>query len=268
MRIEHTRIVITGAASGIGYALMLRLAQYPAHIVVVDRDEIRLRLALSELKTKTAKTAVSPYVNDVATQAGVDGIFEHALNTMGGIDLFIANAGFAYYENLSVANWDRLERLTSVNALAPIYSAIRMRQLNRVRPYKVVITASAMSLLPLPGYALYGATKATLHHFVQAYRYELDDPRSVMMVYPIGTRTAFFDTSGAPTTWPTQTADYVAGRIIHGIEHDKLTIQPSPTFQLLMLMGRVCPPVLRLWQAIELRRFKQWRDAQYERSGL
>lgn len=262
MQIEHSRIVITGAASGIGHALLVRLAQYRAHIIAVDRDEIHLHHAVAELKA--AEASVIPFVNDVAGQSGVDAIFEHALDVMGGIDLFIANAGFAYYENLSVANWDRLERLALVNALAPIYSAIRMRELNRVNPYKVVITASAMSLLALPGYALYGATKATLHHFAQAYRYELDDPRSLMLVYPIGTRTAFFDTSGAPLTWPTQTPEYVANRIAQGIERDKQAIYPSVTFQLLLLAGRLCPPALRLWQHLELRRFRRWRDSQYE----
>lgn len=260
MRIEHTRIVITGAASGIGRALQQQLARYPAQIVAVDRDEVQLRLAVDAIQSGAA--TVHPFVSDVSTEEGVDEIFDYAVDAMGGIDLFIANAGFAYYENLADADWSRLEHLVKVNALSPIYSAVKMRELNRVRPYKMVITASAMSLLPLPGYALYGATKGMLHHFAQAYRYELDDPRHLMLVYPIGTRTAFFDTSGAPIPWPTQTPEYVANRVVRGIECDKKAVYPSVTFQMLMLTGRVCPPALRLWQYIELRRFQRWREAQ------
>jgi uncharacterized protein len=257
MHLDNKRIVITGAASGIGRALLLRLARYDCRIIAADRDEVRLRLVVGTLHAPAAQ--VAPYVVDLATHAGVDGLFAFAHKLFGGLDLFIANAGFAYYEELMSAQWERLDRILAVNTLSPLYSAVKMRELNAAAPYKMVIVASAMGQLPLPGYAVYGATKAALHSFAEAYRFELDDPRKLMLVYPIGTRTAFFETSGAPDTWPTQAPEYVADRIVRGIERDQRAVYTSLSNVLLMWLGRLLP-VPRLWQQIELARFQRWRN--------
>lgn len=133
-----------------------------------------------------------------------------------------------------------------------------MRILNRKRPYKVVITASAMSFLGLPGYALYSSTKAALHRFAESYRYELDDPASLMLVYPIGTRTNFFgaasQTHAAPQTWPTQTAEQVARAILRGIQHDSRSVFPFGAFRLFLAL----PFLGKLERAIEAWRLKKW----------
>lgn len=259
MQINQQRIILTGAASGIGRALMTRLATYPCRLIAADSDHQRLSETIAALASPCA--TITPFVGDLASPADNDRLFSIAVQDMGGVDLFIANAGFAYYEAIRHADWARMERIYGLNTLAPLYAAVKMRELGAARPYKVVITCSAMGLLALPGYAMYGATKAALHHFADGYRYELDDPRKLMLVYPIGTRTNFFKASGAPVSWPTQTPDYVAGLIVRGIERDQQRVYTSPQFRLLMLIGRVAPPALRFWQWIELQRFRRWARA-------
>ena len=61
---------------------------------------------------------------------------------MGGIDLFIANAGFAYYEKIEKPDWDHLTRIYQLNVFSAIYATEKMQDLNKGRPYKVVMTAS------------------------------------------------------------------------------------------------------------------------------
>ncbi len=112
--------------------------------------------------------------------------------SLGAIDLFIANAGFAYYERLTRAHWQRMASLFHVNVVSPLYAAVRMAEINGTRPHRTVIVASAMGRLAIPGYAMYSGSKAALHRFAEAYRYELADPTSLTLVYPIGTRTRFF----------------------------------------------------------------------------
>ena len=263
MRIEHTRIILTGAASGIGLAVLGTLNTYPCHVIAVDRNEEGLRAALAALPQGPA--SITPYACDLSQPAAIDGLFEYATTTLGSIDLFIANAGFAYYESLEQAAWDRLEAIYRVNTIGPIYSAVKMRELNGTRPYRVVITASAMGKLAIPGYAVYGATKAALDRFAEGYRLELDDPRKLALVYPIGTRTQFFaaaSSASTPQPWPTQTPEAVARAIIRGIERDQQSIYPSTLFRLILLLDRVFPPVRWLEQAIEKRRFERWRSRQ------
>ncbi len=259
MRIAGQRIVITGAASGIGRATLARLAQHPARILAADVDADRLAQVLHDLAGAPAQ--IAPLACDLANQACMDGLFDYALATLGGVDIFIANAGFAYYELLERADWERLERIFRVNVFAPIYAAVKMRELSAERPYKMVITASAMGLLAIPGYAVYGATKAALDRFAEGYRLELDDPARLMLVYPIGTRTGFFSAaapSAAPQPWPTQSAEQVARAIIRGIERDRQVVHPSRLFQLVLIADRFLPFVRRIEQWIEQRRFRGW----------
>ena len=249
MQIDGKKIVLTGAASGIGRALLEKLSAYPVQVLAVDRDSS----GLGEARTQ-GRMQVIPHVCDLGQPEAVDGLFAHALRELGGVDLFIANAGFAYYEQIQAADWEHLERLYRVNVFSPLYAAEKMRELNLGRPYKVVITASAMSFLGVPGYALYSSSKAALHRFAEAYRFELEDPRSLVLVYPIATRTSFF--GGAPQPWPSQPPERVAQAILTGIQREQKSIYPSTFFRIFLWI----PGLPQLEQWLEARRLRHWLE--------
>ena len=263
MQLEKQRIVLTGAASGIGLALLERLAACSTQVVAVDLDAEGLERALADLAGSPAK--LFPYACDLGNPEQVEAVFASALENMDGIDLFIANAGFPYYEKLNQADWGHIEKIFQVNVFSPIYAALKMKQLNAGRIYRVVITASAMGLLGIPGYALYSSTKATLERFAECYRYELEDPAALTLVYPIGTRTHFFQAAAkqaAPLTWPTQSAEKVANAILKGIERDSPNIYPSLLFRVFIIMDRYLPFLRRIEQWIEMKRFERWMARQ------
>ena len=144
---------------------------------------------------------------------------------------------------------------------SPIYAAWKMKALHLDGEYKVVITASGMAKIGLPGYALYSATKAAVDRFADAYRYELAEPERLMLVYPIATRTHFFNEAAekaAPIPWPSQTPEVVAKAILAGIRHDKRVVFPSKLFWWVWMLGAVFPWIYRLEQRIELRRLRAW----------
>ncbi|MGQ9908323.1 MAG: SDR family NAD(P)-dependent oxidoreductase [Candidatus Flexifilum sp.] len=263
-RLQGARIVVTGAASGIGRALLPRLIVSGArHIAAVDRDAGALEAAIASVG---GAFPIAPIAADLGSQAGCDGAFDAALRAMGGIDVYIANAGFAYYEVFS-GDWERIDAIFRVNVYAPLYALGQMRRLHRDgSPYTVAITASAMARLAYPGYALYGATKAALDRFAEAYRYEMPPHETLTLIYPIGTRTAFFQRADAhtPSTWPTQTAEYVAARIVAGLKRGSRAVYPSLTFRILRALQ---PPLPLLYPATWLaaRAFTRWRR-QHERS--
>jgi uncharacterized protein len=261
MKIHHSRIVLTGAASGIGSALLKALAAYPAQLVAADLNPEPLETAINAVSAAQASITACP--GDLSQPANIDALFNAALQQMGGIDIFVANAGFAYYEKIEEPDWEHIARIFQVNVFSAIYIAEKMRALNLNRPFKVVITASAMSHLSLPGYAIYAATKAALHRFAEGYRFELPHPSALTLVYPIGTRTRFFDTAGVnvPLPWPTQSAETVAQAVVKGIERDQATIYPSRLFGAFMVLQSVLPFSRRLLQSREKHRFEQWAAA-------
>lgn len=265
MDIKNKRIVVTGAASGIGKALVTNLSQYDCHILAVDRNSDGLSQFLEKIPNSKAK--IHSYICDIGYQEQIDNLFEHAMQVLGEIDIFIANAGYAYYEKLSNADWERIDQIFKVNVHSPIYTAITMKLLHSDTRYKVVITASAIGKLGLPGYALYGATKSAIDRFAEAYRFELPNPSSLALVYPIATRTQFFHEASqheAPTPWPSQTPHQVARAIVQGIEKDRKSIYPSLVYQIFLGIGRIIPPLYRLEQWIEMKRFKKWIKARAE----
>lgn len=265
MDIKNKRIVVTGSASGIGKELVMNLSQYDCQIMAVDRNSDGLSQFLEQVPN--AKAKIHSYICDIGYQEQIDDLFEHARQVMGAIDIFIANAGYAYYEQLSKADWNRIDQIFKVNVHSPIYTAIKMKLLHPGTRYKVVITASAIGKLGLPGYALYGATKSAIDRFAEAYRFELPDPSSLALVYPIATRTQFFQEASrheAPTPWPSQTPQQVAWAIVQGIEKDRKSIYPSLVYQIFLGIGRIIPPLYRLEQWIELQRFKKWIKTQAE----
>ena len=261
MKIDSKAIVLTGAASGIGRALLQILSGYSAQIIVADINRSALQATINTVPSQNA--VIIPYVADLSQQKNVDALFDYAVEQVGGIDLFIANAGFAYYEKIKEPDWGHIARIYQLNVFSAIYATEKMQELNKGRPYKVVMTASSIGHLPLPGYAIYSGTKAALHRFAEAYRYELEDPTSLMLVYPIATRTNFFNTAGdeVPVMWPNQPAEVVARAIIKGIETDRISVYPSGLFRLFRVSERILPFLRNILQEWENRRFKTWLAA-------
>lgn len=252
MRIKGKNIVITGAGSGIGQAILHEVLQYE-DVQVVAADLTGDNLAVNDER-------VAFFIGDLSFKDKIDELIDYALEKMGGIDIFFANAGFAYYEKIDNPDYLHIENIFRVNVFAPIYIAEKMEAINKGREYKVVVTASAMAKLPLPGYALYSSTKAAVDSFFNAYAYERENEKSICVVYPIATRTNFFARAGKdiPVPFPVQKADTVARKIVKGVEKDRREIYPSVLFRFIYILDRYIPFILPLYTAYMHKRFKDY----------
>jgi short-subunit dehydrogenase len=263
MEIAGRHIVLTGAASGIGHAILEQLSRYRAYIVAADVDHQRLEDTLKKLAD--AKAVISPFTGDLSLQKSVDQLFDFALSAMGTIDLFIANAGFAYYEIIEKPDWEHVASIFRLNVFSPIYAAEVMKSINVGRKYKVLMVSSAMGRMSMPGYSIYAATKAAFHRFAEGYRFELDDPSTLTVAYPIATRTRFFDTASvprAPVPWPSQSPEHVARVIIKGIERDRASIHPSRLYAAVLTLDRFLPFLRKFIQWLDRRRLEKWSSSQ------
>lgn len=245
-------MVITGASSGIGRALLHELARRPVEIVAVGRDEARLQEAVGSVPVSRAR--LIPFPCDVALQSGVDDLFAYAVQEMGGIDLFFANAGFAYWERLGAPDWSRMEAIFETNVFSPIYAAEKMQALFPGEEYRVVITSSVLGRVGLEGYALYAATKAALDRFAEVYRLERRKRGQLVLVYPLAVRSRFYRAAGdAPVPWLSQPAEAVARAVVRGIEKDRETIYTSWILPPMLLVNRLLPFARRWYQALDAR---------------
>lgn len=251
MEIDGKSIILTGASSGIGLSLLHKLASFDCRIVAAARTMDRIDLDHDN---------VTKYPCDVSAADNLDGLFEFTLRQFGSIDIFISNAGFAYYEEIEKPSWEHIQKIYETNVFAGCYAAQKMKELNADRAYRVVVTASAMSFLSVPGYSLYASTKAALHGFASGYRFELGTDQKLQVVYPIATGTNFFREAGpdTPVSWPSQSAETVADAIVKGIASDKNSIFPSKLFLTLKILNGYLPFIYPLIAWVDARRLQKW----------
>ena len=256
MDIRNKNIILTGASSGIGKEMLSLLCRFEnVKIVAVARHTD----AIPDYDGK-----VFPFSADVSTKEGVDKVFEYAQNTFRQIDIFIANAGFAYLEKLENPDWNHIENIFNLNVFSPIYALEKLASVSGERNVAFVSTISGAGLVSLPAYALYCSTKAALHHFVETYRLEQKKTIQITSVYPVATKTDFFDKAAhqqnTPTHWPMQDAKTVAEKIVRGIAKGKKKIYPSLLFRLSYPLGRAFPFFLKLYSMEEKTKVKKWLE--------
>ncbi|MES2517491.1 MAG: SDR family NAD(P)-dependent oxidoreductase [Bacteroidota bacterium] len=252
MKIARKNIILTGAASGIGKALLMQLLDFEGiNIVAVDLNEVEV-----------ISPKITPFICDLSQQIEIDRLFKFALSHFQTIDIFIANAGFAYYEEINKPDWQRIELIFQVNVFSPIYAFQKMKELNIGREYFVLITSSAMAKVAIPGYALYGATKAALDRFEDAYRFERQDLGHLSLIYPIATKTNFFHRSANFTRrdvpFPAHTPQEVAKAMIKGILQNETCIFPSKLFQIGRFFQKIFEIIVLPYQYFYAKKLKNW----------
>ena len=254
MQISHKNIILTGAASGIGKALLGQLLDFEGvKVIAVDLNEI-----------ENTSDKIIPFICDLSQQSEIDRLFEFAIAQFQTIDIFIANAGFAYYEIIEKPDWQRIEMIFQLNVFSPIYAFQKMKALNVGREYFVLMTSSAMAKLAIPGYALYGATKAALDRFEDAYRFENQDLGHLALIYPIATKTNFFHRSteflrkNVSIPFPAQTPEEVAKAMIKGILTNKTHIYPSTLFKIGRIFQQLFEIIVLPYQYFYAHKLKEW----------
>ncbi len=242
--IQQSNIVITGASSGIGKAILEMLAK-PEN----DNRIVAASRSIGKLQGFGENVVLFPC--DLSTQEGVDALFRKATEVFEKIDILICNAGAPYYERYDYEDWDRIERIFSLNTFSCMYSYSKYLNHLNGREGHLVYTISAMGEMALPGYALYAATKFAMKGFQQAIRIESPKNLSITCVYPVSTKTNFFEVGGAghkvEQPFPVQTAEAVAKATIRGVERRRKQVYPCPVYLPSRFLMNVLPPVRSLY---------------------
>lgn len=186
------KVLITGAASGLGKALALRYAKAGAEICVVDLNQQEGEAVVSLIEELGGSAFFAS--GDITEQKDVDDLVSTVKERWGGLDVLINNAGVATAGLLAFENIESWQWVMNVNLLGHVRMTKAFVPLieNSVESNKSVINiASQAGLTVAPGMGSYSASKAAMVSFSETLYLELvHDNIHVSVVCP-----AFFDTN-------------------------------------------------------------------------
>jgi len=162
------RVVVTGAARGIGEKVARLAAARGARVTLIGLEPDRLRRIADDIGP-----AASWREADVRDAIALRSAIDECAQIMGGIDIVVANAGIVAYGTVRQADEAAFERVLDVN-LNGVFRTLKYAtpHLERSRGH-VMVVASAISFTPLAGMASYAASKAGVEMLALAYRQEV-----------------------------------------------------------------------------------------------
>jgi short-subunit dehydrogenase len=188
--VRDRAVLITGASSGIGRAIAEQAAASGARLALIARRAQELEAVAGRARELGAEAHV--IVCDVGERDAALDAVAHAESLLGGVDVAVINAGVGRHATLVEHDLADAERLLRVNVLGALYfaHALAPRMLARGEGW-LVFMASIAGLLPVPGEAVYSASKFALVGLAEALSIELDPSVHVLTVCPGAVRTDY-----------------------------------------------------------------------------
>jgi short-subunit dehydrogenase len=187
MNISEYRVLLTGAAGGIGSATARALGAAGAKLILTDLDEDGLDKLASALRREHIE--VETVAANITKSADRDEVVSKAKRAK--IDTLINIAGINPFGWLEQQNQDEIELVFRINTVAPILLCQGMLPvLAGNSPARIVNVGSAFGAIGYPGFAAYSASKFAIRGFSEALRRELSDTEiGVHYIAPRATRT-------------------------------------------------------------------------------
>jgi short-subunit dehydrogenase len=258
MRLDDCKALITGASAGIGRELARQLAGRARSMILVARRDERLIELAEELQREHPRLLVHTRKVDLADLQQLQGFLEQLDREKLEVDLLINNAGLGDSGPFAESDPNRNREMTVVNVEAlTLITRHFLPQMIAKRRGAILNVSSSAGFLPIPGSAVYAATKAYVTSFSEALRAELSGTGvSVCALCPGPVVTEFQQVAKRQGMKPdigpqfiVVTVQQVVRDALAALEADRPLVVPGVAMKLLMLLVRLMPmPVLR-WVA-------------------
>jgi NAD(P)-dependent dehydrogenase (short-subunit alcohol dehydrogenase family) len=243
--------IVTGAASGLGRALAGELARRGAWVYLVDRNDAQCHEAVNAIVDAGGHATAVPL--DVTDRQAMSQLIERCVAERGALDYMVNNAGIALLGELRDLDADDLAPVLHVNLHGVVYGT--HAAYCAMIPHgggHIINIASGAGLLPLPGAAIYSASKYGVVGFSLAVRAEgaalgvkvsvvcpgfLDTPMAdTMKVVKL-----HLDKTALRFRFPVQHPAAAARTILHGVVRNQAVIFTPRWGRWLWRLTRWCP---------------------------
>ncbi len=272
MELQNKTIVLTGAASGIGRALAIQLAQAGSHLALADINPKGLEETIH--LAQAASTKIKGYMLDVSDRTAWEDFSEQVFSDFETVDMIINNAGIAL-DRLSVeqASIEEIEQIINVNLWGVIYGTKQFLPHFKTRPEAFVINISSLfGLIGIRYQSAYCTSKFAVRGFTEALRAEtIGSKVHVMSVHPGGIATNIAKNAvsrrvGEPK-WKQHVArsekllrmppEKAAGVIIKGIRKNKGRVLVGSDAKFVDRLIRWFPSWVVIWTGKVIRRVEE-----------
>lgn len=244
--------VVTGAASGIGRALVLELARKGARVAASDVDDVGVHET-----ARHAGEGVRAYQVDVADRAAVQAHADAVVGEFGQVNLVVNNAGVAVTKTVEEMSFDDLDWLLGINLYGVLNgSKVFLPHLIASGDGHLVNLSSVFGMIAPPLNSAYSTAKFGVRGFTEALRQEMliaGHPVTVHAVHPGGIRTniarnarigetaraAEGDPVGRFERIARTTPEAAARTILRGVERNRPRILVGPDAYLIAALPRV-----------------------------
>jgi len=251
MNVHSKVVVVTGGGNGIGRELVLLLLGKGARVAAVDISE--KALAETVELAGSHKDRLSTHVANIADRAAVEALPEAVIAAHKTVDGLINCAGIIQkFVKFNELPFSEVERMINVN----FYGTINMVKVFLphllMRPEGHIVNFSSMGgFLPVPGQAIYGASKAAVKLFTEALYAELMSTNvHVTVVFPGAISTNIAANSGVSIQAPesaqssnikTTTPQIAAQVVVDGMENNRLRVLIGGDARMMDFLYRLMP---------------------------
>ena len=235
--LKNKKVLITGAAKGIGKQIAIEFAQKGADIIICDLDKSFLDENNFKENVKDIESlGVScwGYYLDVTKYDDIVKIRERILSDIGKIDILVNNAGVVFGGGFLSVPIEQHQLTYDVNTQGIINMLyIFLQDLIDQPNSHIVNIASASGFTALPNGATYASSKAAVSSFSESLRLELikdgNNHVGITIVSPAYVNTGMFEGVQEPKLIPMLTSEKLAKKIIKAVYNNKLFVL-EPTF--------------------------------------
>lgn len=234
MQLHKNKILITGATAGIGKALTEKFLELDNEIIAVGRNEKKL-----EELSKSNKRII-PFKCDISKQEELDKLILFIEQEHKDLNILINNAGIQY--NYNFANEQQLlhkvEHEINVNFLAPLkLITLLLPTLQTNGNSAIVNISSGLAFVPKAQAPVYCGTKAGIHIFSKALRYQLEKVKVFEVIPPL-VETAMTEGRGKGKISPQRLVD----EFIKAFKKNKYEVNIHKV-KLLRIINRISPGI-------------------------
>lgn len=169
-KLKDKVVVVTGASSGIGEALVREYAARGARVVLGARSLQKLQLIVGDIRSKGGQAVYCPM--DVTREDECRQLIAMAVSEYGGVDVLVCNAGLSMRALFDQVDLEVLHRLMDVNFWGTVYCTKYALPYLQASHGSLVGISSVAGLHGLPGRTGYSASKYAMTGFLETLRIE------------------------------------------------------------------------------------------------